>query len=654
MPDSPELLRTALAGSHRIERELGAGGMATVYLAEDLKHGRKVALKVLHAELSHALGPERFRREIEIAARLSHPHILTVFDSGEAAGMLWYSMPFVEGESLRDRLEREHELPLDAALLITREVADALDYAHGRGIVHRDIKPENILLSRGHALVADFGIARATQEEAGRLTATGLAIGTPAYMSPEQADGERQVGPASDVYSLASVGYEMLTGEPPYSGASARAVLTKRLTDPVPSPRRLRQSIPEAMDRAIMRGLAPTPADRFASAGEFAQALNSAMSAAPAPGPAHPPRATPRRRLRLAAGTIVLVLLLAAGAWLLRPAASADPAARELTRGDQLISKRTPAAVHEAIVEFQAVLARDSGNATALAKLGYAYNLFVDWGWPFEGLSASQLRARAVEYSQRALAADSNSAQAWLTRGYILSVDDPYHMRGAVDAYSRAMALDSSSAEGWYQFGQTLMALGEDARAMAAYRHAFALDPNRPMALMSLSAMLLREGHLEEARRLVDSAVTGSRTNTAPYVRVARGSIALQNNDVRAAHDEADLALAMDSNYTTPARSLLARVYAAEGERAKAAAEITRLLEETGPGDLSPTNARYVASALLAVGRSQDAIRALERARPRGAYLWFYMRSLEFKPLMSDPRFLRLYKEADPRAAPGS
>src|SRR5688500_14721667 len=269
--------------------------MATVYLAQDLKHNRRVALKVLHPGLAHALGPERFRREIEIAAGLQHPHILPVFDSGEHEGMLWYTMPFIQGESLRDLMAREAELPLEQAVQITREVAGALDCAHAQGIVHRDIKPENILLSGGHALVADFGIARALSEESGRLTATGLAIGTPAYMSPEQGDGDRQVEARSDVYSLASVTYEMLTGEPPYAGATARAVMTKRLTDPIPSARRLRRTIPEPLDRAIMRGLAPTPADRFPSAGEFARALVSGALAAPrTPAPSW-------RRLGLAA-----------------------------------------------------------------------------------------------------------------------------------------------------------------------------------------------------------------------------------------------------------------------------------------------------------------------------------------------------------------
>jgi serine/threonine-protein kinase len=193
--DVPDRLRRALSASYRIERELGAGGMATVYLAHDLKHQRAVALKVLHPDLAHALGPDRFRREVEIAARLTHPHILTVFDSGDADGMLWYTMPFVDGESLRDMIARERELPLETVLRIMREVADALDYAHAQGVVHRDIKPENILLSRGHALVADFGIARALHQESGRLTATGLAVGTPAYMSPEQGSG--RVRPAA-------------------------------------------------------------------------------------------------------------------------------------------------------------------------------------------------------------------------------------------------------------------------------------------------------------------------------------------------------------------------------------------------------------------------------------------------------------------------
>ena len=618
--------------------------MATVYLAHDLKHQRAVALKVLHPDLAHALGPDRFRREVEIAARLTHPHILTVFDSGDADGMLWYTMPFVEGESLRDMIARERELPLEAVLRITREVADALDYAHAQGVVHRDIKPENILLSRGHALVADFGIARALHQESGRLTATGLAVGTPAYMSPEQGSGDRDVGPASDVYSLASVVYEMLTGEPPYSGPSAMAVLTKRMTDPVPSPRRLRRSIPPGVDQAILRGLAPTPADRFATAGEFAQAL-SAPQASEAPA-----RPAPSRR-RLIVSGLGLAALLAAGVLWLRPVEPSAAETSHLERGSFLLSRRTPEAVRAAIGEFEAALALAPEDPVALARIGYGYALFADWGWPYEGLAPPEVRAKAMEYSERAIAADSASSEAWLTRAYVLFVDDPYRFRGAVDAYRRALALDSTSSEAWYQYGQALMALGRDDSASVAYRRAFALDPNRPMALMSLSAISLKAGRLAEAALLIDSAVAASRTVTSPYVRVVRGMIRLTQGDLRAARDEAELALALDTTYTVPARSLLVRVLAAEGDTGQARTEAARMLQDIGT-NVSTTSARFAAGALLAIGRRDDALSLLERARPRGAYLWFYMRSLEFRPLAADPRFARVYQEADPTRQP--
>ena len=641
MADVPDRLSAALAGAYLVEQEVGAGGMATVYLAQDLKHNRRVALKVLHPGLAHALGPERFRREIEIAAGLQHPHILPVFDSGEHDGMLWYTMPFIQGESLRDLMAREAELPLDQAVQITREVAGALDCAHAQGIIHRDIKPENILLSGGHALVADFGIARALSEESGRLTATGLAIGTPAYMSPEQGEGDRQVEARSDVYSLASVTYEMLTGEPPYGGATARAVMTKRLTDPIPSARRLRRTIPEMLDRAIMRGLAPTPADRFATAGDFARALSGGASA--------PPRlAVPTwRRLGLAAVAVAALAALV----LLLPGRAAAPAPVEndhLTRGNRLLATRTPEAVGNAIAEYQAALALDSSNAAVLARIGYAYTLFADWGWQYPGLTLPEVRARAMGFSQRALARDSTSASAWLTRAYLLSVNDPYRLRGAVEAFTRSLALDSTSAEGWYQFGQSLMVLGRSEEAAAAYRRAFALDPDRPMALMSLSALSQRAGRVAEARALVDSAIEASRTVTSPYVRVVRGTMALAAGEVDAAHDEADLALAMDTVYSAPARSLLAMVYAAKGDQARATLEIGKAMADLPPGEVAPTEVRFIAVALVALGLREEALSLIERARPRGAMLWFYLQASGFDAIRSEPRFRKVFLEADP------
>ena len=235
MSDQLARLGTGLAGRYAVERELGRGGMATVYLADDLKHHRQVAIKVLRPELGALLGPDRFVREIRVAASLNHPHILPLYDSGQVGELLFYVMPFVRGESLRQLLERERQLSVDAAIAIVRHVASALDHAHALGLVHRDIKPENVLLHEGEAMVTDFGIALvAGAAPSDRLTQTGLMVGTPAYMSPEQAAGEPHLDPRSDVYSLGCMLYELLAGEPPYTGATAQAVISKRFTDPVP------------------------------------------------------------------------------------------------------------------------------------------------------------------------------------------------------------------------------------------------------------------------------------------------------------------------------------------------------------------------------------------------------------------------------------
>jgi len=271
-------VRRALADRYRIERVLGEGGMATVYLADDPKHHRKVAVKVMRPELAATLGVDRFLREIEIAAQLSHPHILPVYDSGEAAGVLYYVMPYVQGESLRERLQREGRLPVDEALQLAREVAEALGYAHRQGIIHRDIKPANVMLSEGHALVADFGIARAAS--GGQvLTQTGLAVGTPQYMSPEQASGERDIDARSDVYAIGAMLYEMLAGAPPYTGATPQAVLAKSLTEEMTPLAVVRPDVPASVAVVVGRATVRAPADRFASGMELEQALASARDA---------------------------------------------------------------------------------------------------------------------------------------------------------------------------------------------------------------------------------------------------------------------------------------------------------------------------------------------------------------------------------------
>jgi serine/threonine-protein kinase len=282
-----EQLLTALSSTYRIERELGRGGMATVYLARDLKHDRSVAVKVLRPELAAILGGERFLHEIRLTAQLQHPHILSLLDSGEAGGFLYYVMPYVEGESLRSRLSREHQLPIEDAVRIAHEAADALDYAHRHGIIHRDIKPENILLTEEHALVADFGIARAAGQRGSgaddRLTDTGFSLGTPAYMSPEQAAGERSLDGRTDIYSLGVVLYEMLAGESPHTGPTAQAIMARRLSELAPSVTRLRPAVPDSIDAALRRALAPVPADRFARAIDFCRALTLPSAAVTLP-----------------------------------------------------------------------------------------------------------------------------------------------------------------------------------------------------------------------------------------------------------------------------------------------------------------------------------------------------------------------------------
>ena len=330
-PDLPDALGELLPPRYRILSELGRGGTAFVYLAEDLKHRRRVAIKVLRPEVAHALGPDRFLREIRIAAGLSHPNIVGVIDSGQVAGtLLYYVMPFVEGESLRARLDREGPLPLPDTVAIIGQVASALDHAHAQQIVHRDLKPENILLAQdGRALVADFGVARAfEQAEAGGLTEPGLAVGTPSYMSPEQAAADPRIDARSDVYGLGIVAYEMLTGEPPFRSASPRAVLARKMTDEIPPIRSVREGAPPAVEAVVLRALARVPGDRYGSAGAFASALEAAAAGRDAGLPGSVRR--PSRPVLVAFGLMTLFFL--AGWFSLRGQQGDDVAAERADR----------------------------------------------------------------------------------------------------------------------------------------------------------------------------------------------------------------------------------------------------------------------------------------------------------------------------------
>ena len=327
MTDAVGRLGTALADRYVIERELGTGGMATVYLAHDVRHDRDVALKVLRPDLAVLLGRDRFLTEIRLTAKLDHPHILTLIDSGDSDGFLWYVLPYVRGESLRDRLNRDTQLGVEEALVITRQIAGVLDYAHQRGVIHRDIKPENILLHEGEAMLADFGIALAVKEAGGhRLTETGLSLGTPQYMSPEQATGDRQLDARSDLYSLGAVLYEMLAGEPPVTGPTVQAVIAKLLTERPTRLRVIRDTVPEGVDAAVARALAKVPADRFGSAGELVEALAASGNV--------PGRATHRWRRALAIGgsTLLLAAVALVVWWVGRRHAAGTFVARDKTQ----------------------------------------------------------------------------------------------------------------------------------------------------------------------------------------------------------------------------------------------------------------------------------------------------------------------------------
>jgi serine/threonine-protein kinase len=373
MTDVLERLKPALSDRYTIQRELGRGGMATVYLARDLKHDREVAVKVLDPHLGAVLGGERFLREIRIAAGLNHPHILALHDSGEVDGLLYYVMPYVAGESLRQRLERQTQLSIDEAVDILGQVGRALDHAHHQGVVHRDIKPENILLQDREAVVADFGIARAVRVAGrDRLTETGLSLGTPAYMSPEQASGEQELDARSDVYSLGSVMYEMLAGEPPFTGPTSPAIIARQLVDPVPSLRTVRPAVPEGLERAIEKALAKVPADRYDNAGEFVAAADEAARVHAPPTREHRMlrRRSSHRSWRVGALVAVAVVIVAAGATLLLGWWSG--------RGEQQFTVANIRPVTRAPeVEWDPVISPDGDEVVYTAGFGRDMHLFV-------------------------------------------------------------------------------------------------------------------------------------------------------------------------------------------------------------------------------------------------------------------------------------
>jgi len=530
-------LEQALSEHYAIERELGQGGMATVWLAHDRRHDRSVAIKVLHEELAGAIGVDRFVREIRLTARLQHPGIVSVLDSGVLpatptdAALPWYAMAYIGGESLRARLLRETQLPIDEAVRIATDAGSALHAAHQMGIVHRDVKPENVLLADGRVYVVDFGIAKAllsTGDE--RLTASGLAIGTPAYMSPEQGTAA-PVDARSDQYSLAALLYEMLVGEPPVTGPNTQAIIARRLTAPARSIRAVRPSVSESLESAALRGLERVPADRFPDVAAFVTALHAT------PRDAARGAAARRRRSRAALGAAALVGIAAvawatAGRRLASSSETRDPEIAMLyRRAMRGYDSRTPAGAIEAVRSLDAAIARDSNFALGWVGLAKTYTRIVERQFELPGVQEDSALRLANTAADRALMLDNGNADAWVAQAAVLRKTDPTDVKPSIRAARRAIALDSTNAGAWHYLALDLAETRSVAEGIDAWRQAVRVQPTYTQGLtfLSLAHYWLRQ--YDSAQVYADSAMAIDPNymldrNAYGYLAVERGDFA--------------------------------------------------------------------------------------------------------------------------------
>jgi len=517
-PPVPEMdllprLRAGLADRYQIERELARGRTATVFLARDVKHGRPVAIKVLDPEIAAAVGATRFLREIGLAAQLHHPHIVPLHDSGELAGLPYFVMPYVEGESLRDRLERESQLPVPEALRVASDVAQALAYAHTLGVVHRDIKPENILLENGHALVADFGIARAISTAGSeRLTETGIALGTPAYMSPEQGAEDGHVDGRSDLYALGCVVYEMLAGRPPFTGPTAQAILARHAVDPVAPIRTVRDTVPTGVEQAVLKALAKVPADRYTDLAEFARALTAPSAAPAARAPRWRRQGTLGASFAAVAGVAWLVAVLSRGRLEGRRAHATSPTsnaqAYELfARGRNLVQRQTRETDSVAITLFERAIALDPTFAIAHAELSHALHMRATQF--ARGDSAAWERAQVA--ADQALRLDPTLAEAhqaeaallWWTPGPRWSGAGRFNHERAIQEDKRAIALDPNLDRGHHTLGNIYLHIGLLEGAIEELQKVLAISPREDLALRRIAEAHAYQGRYAEALQML-------------------------------------------------------------------------------------------------------------------------------------------------------
>jgi tetratricopeptide (TPR) repeat protein/tRNA A-37 threonylcarbamoyl transferase component Bud32 len=651
-------LAAGLGDRYSVERELGHGGMATVWLAQDLRHDRVVALKVLHSELAGAIGVERFLREVRLTARLQHPNIVPVFDSGTcpvegAIALPWFAMAYIDGESLRQRIDRERQLPVEQAVKIALAASAALEAAHSSGVVHRDIKPENILLAGDHVYVADFGIAKALVDtSAERITGTGIVVGTPAYMSPEQASNDT-VDERSDQYALATVLYQMLTGEAPFTGVSGQAVIARRLTEPARPIRSVRPSVPAALETSVMRALERVPADRFADISRFAAALRDPEPASVAHGR---PR-IPIRRIAIAALAVVLVAAGGAlGARRLR-ASHRTASPKVLTfyqRGVQAYAKRTPAGAAEALDAFKSAIRLDSTYGPSWAGLAKTYVQAYGRRFVFLGVARDSALHLALTAADRALAADS-SADAWLTKGMVDRLVDPTDDAPALRSFRQAVAIDSTLAQAWQQLGNAELETNHADIALEGWRRAVAADPRYTEGLSFLALGHYWRRQYDSAAHWADSAVAVDPAYL--LARTTQGSIAIEQGKVgrgAAAFAAADRISTDVEIVNSLAGEALASARA--GRREESLAFLARA--ESLAKAFSPTalhTAVFMAQPYAALGDPAHAAAWLERYKP-SADLHFQLHircDPPFDPIADHPRFRALLLVPRPTAPKG-
>ena len=644
-------LRAALGDRYDIERELGRGGMATVWLAQDRRHDRQVAIKVLHAELVGAIGIDRFLREVRVTAKLHHPGIVTLLDSGvvpagEEVAVPWYAMPYIAGESLRQRLQREVHLPVDQALRIAREAASALHAAHSQGIVHRDIKPENILLADGRVYVVDFGIAKAMHDAGDdRLTSTGMTLGTAAYMSPEQASAG-VVDARSDQYSLASVLYEMLAGEPPFTGPTAQAMIARRLAEPARPIRSVRSSVPDAVEAVVLRALERVPADRYADTAEFASALDTGTAA-------HAIRGSGKNRMRNGRVLIGMALLavVAFGAWRIvrrkgtPPRPRPDPSIVALyQQGMKAYDRRTPAGAATAIDHFTAATRLDSMYAPAWVGLAKVYVRAYERQFVFPGVLADSVLRLAVAAVERARYLDSTSADAWTAQAMVSRQVDPTDMTSAIRAARRAIALDSNNGPAWHFLAISLAEQQNFDSAIAAWRQGVRRTPSYTQGLAFLGLAHYWGGDYDSAAVWADSSVTID----ANYLlgKTTVGYVAIERGDYARGAASLDAARRLSTDVEI-ANNLAGRALAEARAGRVTEARVTMREAERRATPYTPTplhTAVYFAQAAAALGDPARAVSWLSRYRtPGDLHFQLHMRcDPPFAPLARDARFRAL------------